>query len=103
MGCAFPMTLSIDVSMLSPAAQKITSVSAPPKLQEMAAKGIAPGIRPGEMIAVLILLARSENAAVRETAGKTLGALPEQLLNGALATELHPAALDAIARVHMER
>lgn len=93
----------IDVTQLSPPAQKIAGAGAPPKMQEMAAKGIAPGVRPAEMIAILVLLSASENEAVRGTAQKTLAAPPEQLLNGALAADLHPAAVDALARACLEK
>ena len=88
----------IDVTQLSAPAQKIVGQGAPPKLQEMAAKGIAPGVRPAEMVAILVVLAKSENETVRATAEKTLAAPPEQLLNGALGADLHPAAIDALAR-----
>lgn len=89
---------TIDVGSLSPPARKILSADAPPKLKEMAARGIAPGIRPGEMISVLAVLASEKDAATAEIAEKTLSSLPEQLLSGALASDLHPAAADALAR-----
>ena len=88
----------IDLTTLSPPAQKIAGPTAPEKLQEMAAKGIAPGIRPAEMITILVLLSSSEREGVRTNAQKTLSAPPEQLLNAALATDLHPMAIDALAR-----
>lgn len=88
----------IDLSTLAGPAQKIAAPTAPPKLQEMAARGIAPGVRPADLVAVLVLLGGSENAAVRETANKTLAALPEPLLAGALAGDLEPQAIDALAR-----
>ena len=62
----------------------------------MAAKGIAPGIRPGDAIALLVLFSTSERAAVAEAAKKTLSALPEKLLAGALTADLQPAAVDAL-------
>jgi hypothetical protein len=92
---------SIDLSALSPPAQKI--LSAPPKLKEMAARGIAPGIRPAEMISVLALLAAEKEGNAAEIADKTLSALPEQLLAGALSSDLHPAAIDALARRYTGR
>lgn len=94
---------TIDVSSLSPPAQKILSPAAPAKLKEMAARGIAPGIRPAEMISVLALLAAGEPGAVATAAETTLSALPDQLLAGALASDLHPASIDALARRYSGR
>lgn len=92
----------IDVTQLSPPAQKIASAGAPPKMQEMAAKGIAPGVRPGDVVALLVVLSQSENETVRATASQTLAKPPEQLLNGALSADLQPAAIDALARGAVE-
>src|ERR1700743_2050227 len=93
----------IDLSKLSPPAQKIAGAGAPPKMQEMAAKGIAPGVRPADLLAVLVLLSESALDNVREAARATLAKLPEAVLNGALGAELQPAAIHAIAIVHIER
>ncbi len=78
-------------------------LQAPPKMQEMAAKGIAPGIRPGELVVLLVAFSSSENEAVKAAAEKTLGALPEPVLTGALGAPLHPLAIDAIALRYHER
>ena len=88
----------IDVTQLSPPAQKMAAPGAPEKLQEMAAKGIAPGVRPADLIALLVLFTQSERDGVRAAAQKTLSAPPDQLLSGALAADLQPAAVDALAR-----
>lgn len=93
----------IDVTQLSPPAQKIASPSAPEKLQEMAAKGVAPGVRPGELLALLVLFSQSEREGVRAAAQKTLAAPPEPLINGALGSDLHPAVIDALARALVDR
>jgi hypothetical protein len=93
----------IDVTQLSGPAQKIASGAAPEKLQEIAARGIAPGIKPGEMIAILIVLSGSERPQVKATAQKTLAALPEPLLLGALAGGLLPLAIDVLARASTGR
>lgn len=72
-------------------------LGAPPKMQEMAARGIAPGIKPGDLVVLLVALSVGTNDAAKETAQKTLGALPEPVLTGALGGELHPHAIDALA------
>ena len=45
----------VDLASLSAPAQKMAAAAAPLKLQEMAAKGVAPGIKPGEMVALLVV------------------------------------------------
>src|SRR6185437_10099401 len=88
----------IDVTQLSAPAQKIAAPAAPEKLQEMAAKGVAPGVRPAELLALMVLFSQSERAGVRANAEKTLAAPPDPLLQGALSADLHPAVVDALAR-----
>jgi hypothetical protein len=93
----------IDIASLSAPAQKLLQPSAPPKLQEMAARGIAPGIKPADMLAILIVLSASDRPALKETAEKTLSALPEPLLAAALGVDLAPAAVDVLARTCVDR
>jgi DNA-binding transcriptional regulator YdaS (Cro superfamily) len=89
--------IEIDVAALAPGAQKIIDPSGPPPLRQMAAKGIAPGLKPGDALAVVILLARSADANVSAAATATLEKLPVPLLNGALGARLQAGVLDAIA------
>ena len=91
----------LDPSTLSPPAQKM--LQAPPKMQEMVARGIAPGIRPGELVVLLVAMSTNENETVRNTAQKTLGALPEPVLVGAAGGDLHPLAIDALAQRYHNR
>jgi hypothetical protein len=93
----------LDPGTLSPAAQKLVAPTAPEKLQEVAAKGIAPGLRPGEVLSVLLLLRGSERATVRENAERTLGDVPEQLLSGALGTDLPPQVVDVLSVTYRDR
>ncbi len=69
----------------------------------MAAKGIAPGVRPAELLALLVIFSTSEREGVRAAAQKTLAAPPEQLLTGALTADLQPAVIDALARACVAR
>ena len=91
----------LDPSTLSPPAQKM--LTAPPKMQEMAARGIAPGIRPGELIVLLVAFSRAESETLKAAAEKTLGSLPDPVLTGAIGTELHPLAIDALATRYHDR
>src|SRR4051812_12423752 len=97
------MIAPIDLASLSAPAQKMAAAAAPLKLQELAARGVAPGIKPGEMVALLVVFAGSERPTVKETAEKTLRALPEQLLAGALGSELPAAVIDILAEVYAAR
>lgn len=91
----------LDPASLSTPAQKM--LTAPPKMQEMAARGIAPGIRPGELVVLLVAFSQSEVETVKAAAEKTLGALPEPVLTGAIGAPLHPLAIDALALRYHER
>ncbi len=93
----------IDLATLSAPAQKMAATAAPLKLQEMAAKGVAPGIKPGEMVALLVVFTASERPTVKEAAEKTLGALPEPLLAGALGSDLPAAVIDVLAQSYAAR
>jgi len=95
------MTLAIDPATLSVPAQKI--LSGPPKLQEMAAKGIAIGVPPGDLIVILAALTQATASGVAETARKTLGNLPAQVLSGALGVNLHPVAIHELATRYHDR
>jgi len=87
----------VDVGQLSGAVKRILDPASPAPLRQMAAKGITPGIKPGEALTVVALLAESEDETVATTARATLDRLPAPLLTGALAGDLPPGVLAAIA------
>lgn len=97
------MIPSIDVSSFSAPAQKLVQPTAPLKVQELAGRGVAPGIKPGEMIAVLLVLRSSERPTVKAAAEQTLAQPPPALLAGALGADLQPAAIDALVKSHADR
>ena len=90
---------TIDISVLPPNAQKILDPNGPPALKGMAAKGLAPGLKPGETLAVICALSLGTDTHA-EVARKTLAALPLPLLNGALATDIQSGVLDVIGPVY---
>lgn len=92
------MIAPIDVTTLSAPAQKILAPATPAKLKEMAARGIAPGVKPAELLTVIVTLGQSAEESVRATAEKTLSALPEPLLKAALDADLPAATIDELAR-----
>jgi hypothetical protein len=69
----------------------------PAPLRQMAARGMAPGLKPGEALTVVAMLAESADEAVATAARATLDRLPAPLLNGALAGDLPPGVLAVIA------
>ncbi|MEZ4440126.1 MAG: hypothetical protein R3B72_13600 [Polyangiaceae bacterium] len=93
----------LDPTTLPGPAQKIVGDGAPPQLRLMAAKGIVPGLRPDAILSVLVLLSRGADAAVRDQATKTLKALPDPLLKGAIGAPLPAAVIDVLARYCIQR
>src|SRR5688572_19256661 len=82
------MSEAFDTSQLPAAAQKILGPTAPKPAKMMAAKGIIPGLKPGDIVTVLALLGSDEDAKVAEGARATLSNLPPPILNGALGASL---------------
>lgn len=87
-------TTALTEALPAPA-RKILAPDGPPPLRAMAAKGIAPGLKPGDALCVILLLAQGEDAAA-ETARQTLANLPVPLVQGALAGELPKGVLGAV-------
>lgn len=95
------MSIPIDVAALPPNAQKILDPNGPAPLKGMAAKGLAPGLKPGEILAVIVALSLGADTHA-ETAKKTLENLPMPLLNGALGADLQPGVLDVLGPVYVK-
>jgi len=85
----------VDFAQLPEAARRALDAAGPMKM--LAARGMAP-MPPALLLSVLYGLAYDPDAQVREAAAKTLGALPEPVINGAFgAPELPGAVLDDLA------
>lgn len=98
------MIAPIDIAILPGPAQKLVAVDAPPKVQELAAKGIAPGLKPVDTVAVVVYLMRSDRAVVHDNAVATIKNLPPLILQGALdSPDLDPAIIDALAQAYIAR
>jgi hypothetical protein len=74
--------------------------ASPPAMRQMAAKGVAPGLKPAEGLTIIALLAEGEDAAIAAIARATLDKLPAPVLNGALAGELAAGVLALIAPIY---
>ena len=90
------MIAPVDISTLPGPAQKILDPAGPAPLKLMAAKGVVPGLKPGDIVTVIALLSESADAAIAKTATESLSKLPKPLIAGALAGELHPWVLDRL-------
>ncbi len=91
---------NLEPSTLPAPALKILDPASPPPLRAMAAKGVVPGLKPADVLTVLVLLAAGADPSA-ETATATLAKLPAPLLNGALTSpDLHPAVLDTLAPLY---
>lgn len=98
------MIAPIDIALLPGPAQKLVAADAPPKVQELAAKGIAPGLKPSETVAVVVLLMQSDRAVVHDNAVATIKNLPPLILQGTLDTaDLEPAIVHALAQAYVAR
>ena len=91
------MTLPIEIEKLPGPARKILGTGAPAPMRMMAAKGIIPGLRPGDVVTVVALLREDADEKVAEAARGTLAALPPPILGGALSADLEPVVIEALA------
>jgi hypothetical protein len=83
---------------LPPAVEKVAGAKTPPPLRMMAAKGMAPGLKPGELATALYQLAVGGDDTVKQAAMQSALGMPEKILAGALAEPLEPRVLDFFAR-----
>ena len=90
----------VDLEKLPAPAKRILDPTAPGPLRQMAAKGLAPGLKPGEALTVVAMLAEAADEALATTARETLKKLPQPLLQGALAGGLPGGVLAVIAPLY---
>jgi len=90
-------TLSIDLAELPAPAQRILGPGAPPQMKLMAAGGVVPGLKPGDLVTVVAVLSSSEDARVAEKARETFAKLPPPVLAGALGADLQGAVIELLA------
>src|SRR5580698_1377127 len=96
----FTVDPPVDLERLSPAARKLLDTNGPAAMRQMAARGIAPGLKPNDALTVIALLSESDDQAIATLATTTLGKLPTPLLNGALAGELQSGVLAILAPLY---
>jgi hypothetical protein len=93
------VSVAVDIAALPGPAQKILDPGGPAPLKAMASKGLIPGLKPGETLAVVVVLAQGADAHA-DVARKTLENLPTPLINGALGGDLQPGVLDALGPLY---
>jgi hypothetical protein len=91
------MVRPIDVSELPAQAQRVLGPNAPAPAKLMAARGVIPGLKPGEIVTVLVALQRDANPQVAQAAAGTVAKLPPPILDGALQSELRAEVVEALA------
>jgi hypothetical protein len=90
---------AIDTSALPAPAQRILAPGAPAQLRTMAARGIAPGLKPDAIVTLVCAFVDDPDATLAQTARSTLENLPTPVLQGAFAAELQPTVLEMLAEV----
>jgi hypothetical protein len=89
---------ALDVSRLHPLVQKALAPDAPEKLLLGAAKGVLPGVKPGDVLAAVAALSEHSNPEIGSAAAATLRNFPAKILEGILASDLEPGPIDVFAR-----
>jgi len=92
--------LAIDLSKLPGPAQKLLGGSAPAPARLMAAKGVVPGLKPADIVTVIVGLTADADPKVAEAAQGTLAKLPPPMLAGALGADLEAVVVERIADVY---
>ena len=81
---------------LSPEAERYVRRDAPTEVRRMAARGALP-LPPTELATVLFALSHDPDDEVKQTARESLDGLPENVADGVLSGETHPAVLGYLA------
>jgi hypothetical protein len=91
------MALALDTSNFPAPAKRVLDPAAPAPMRAMAAKGVIPGLRPGDIVCVVALLGEDGDEAVASAARATLAKLPPPILNGALDSDLPGPVLELLS------
>lgn len=88
----------VDTRGLPSPAQRILGPNAPGPMRLMAARGIAPGLKPEAIVTLVCAFVGHADPELAQTARETLENLPSPILQGALGTDLQPAVLELLAQ-----
>ncbi len=90
----------VDATSLPQGAVRMLDPKGPPPMRQMAARGVAPGLKPHEALTVVALLSEMEGDPVAEIARATLKALPGPLVAGALVLDVPAGVLALLAPMY---
>jgi len=94
------MHSDIELETLPVPVQRVLSKEAPGPVKMMAARGVIPGAKPGDIVIVVSVLAGSEDPKLAELARTTLSKLPPPILQGALTADLPGSVILELARAY---
>ncbi len=89
------MPLELDLTELSPLAQKLASGQAPEKAIAMAARGVVMGAKPADVVTIMAALSQ-DATELSATATTSLQKLPPALLDGALSADLQAPVIEVL-------
>jgi hypothetical protein len=90
----------IELENLPVPVQRVLSKEAPGPVRLMAARGVIPGAKPGDIVTVVSVLAGSDDPKLAEVARATLNKLPAPILQGALTADLPGSVILELARAY---
>ena len=77
---------------------RVVDPASPPPMRLMAAKGIVPGAKPGDLLVIQYRLTFDPEASVAEAAKKSLAEAPSQVVKNALAAQAPAGLIDLLCR-----
>ena len=94
------MLTDVELESLPAAVQRVLSKETPAPMKLMAARGVIPGAKPGDIVTVVSVLAGSEDPKLAEVARATLSKLPAPILQGALTADLPATVILELTRAY---
>ncbi|HVO29468.1 MAG TPA: hypothetical protein VMV18_01975 [bacterium] len=94
-GAGGPPQIEID-----PRFAKAIDPASPPPVRMMAARGIVPGAKPADILAIQYSLSFDPDANVSGAAAKALADTPPNIIRGAVTDKTHGGIIDVFARRH---
>ncbi len=88
---------ALDLPALPAAVQRVLGSGTPLPAKKLAARGVIPGLKPGDIATVIAALTHDADPEVAETARATFAKLPEPILNGALTSDLQAPVIELFA------
>ena len=97
------VSLPIPLPQLPKALHRFADPNAPAPAKMMAARGMVPGVKGGDLITVLAQLSADPDEKIAKSAKDTVAGMPEGVLLPALAGEMLGPVLDFVYELHRKR